>query len=122
MLWHAPPPGSMSLKMRYVLSTSRSLERIAYPVFMSMTYTDHENWSALLDPVDNWMGLERMNSDWWRNLFSLTCHSGVGGNEIKHSEQIVMISPRLCGSEHAYTLFGDRDDVIFRFNRKPEMH
>gem|GEM_PF-1350924 len=92
------------------------LDRIACPVFMYMAYSDHENCSVFLDPIDNKMGFERMNSNWWRNLFSLTCHSRVGGNEVKHSEQVVLISPCLYGSEHAYALRGDRNDVLFRLN------
>lgn len=83
---------------------------------MSVAYSDRENCSILLDPVDNKMGLERMNSNWWRNLFSLARHSRVGGNQIKHREQVVMISPSPCGSEHPHTLFGDRNDVLLRFD------
>ncbi len=83
---------------------------------MSMAYSDHENCSVLLNPIDNKMGFEGMNSDRRRNLFSLTSHSRVGSDQIKHSEQVIVVTPSLGGSEHAYTLFGDPNDVLFRFN------
>jgi len=33
-----------------------------------------------------------------------------------------MIPPSLCGSKHADTLLGDRNDVLFRFDRKAKTH
>ncbi|MBB3659989.1 hypothetical protein FHX15_005258 [Rhizobium sp. BK650] len=99
-----------------VHSLGECLNGIARPVFMSMPYPDHENCSVLLDPVDNEMGFERMDSNWRRNLFSLARRSRISCNEIKHRKQFVMIPPSLCGPENAHTLFGDRNDILFRFD------
>jgi hypothetical protein len=58
---------------------------------MSMAYSDHENGSLLFDAVDNQMGFERMDPDRRRNLFSLTRHSGICGDQFKEREQVVMV-------------------------------
>ncbi|EJK88436.1 hypothetical protein PMI03_00595 [Rhizobium sp. AP16] len=85
---------------------------------MSMTYSDHEIGSVFFDPIDNEMDFERMVSDRRRNLFSLTRHLWISCNQVKHHEQFVMISPSMCGSEHADALFGNRNNVLFRFDKR----
>ncbi|OWK23388.1 hypothetical protein AJ87_37290 [Rhizobium yanglingense] len=98
------------------------LNRIAGPIFMSIAYSNHETGPVIFDPVDNEMGFERMDSNRRRNLFSLTPYSRICGKQVKHRGQLVMIPPRLCGSEHADALLGDRNDVLFGVDREAKMH
>ncbi len=53
----------------------RGLNGVAGPVFVAVAYADHENGSALFDPVDDEMSFERMNPHQRRNFFPLTRHS-----------------------------------------------
>jgi len=58
-----------------------------------------------------------MDSNRRRNLFSLTRNARIRGDQVEHREQLVMISPGLRGSEQTDTLRGDRNNVLFRFDR-----
>lgn len=79
-----------------------------------MTYPDNERVAVGFDPVDDKMGLERVDTHRLRQFKPFPRYSRTGGDQVKDREQLVMILSGLHSSKQAHPLLGNTDDVLFR--------
>ena len=87
-----------------------------------MADADYKNAFIVIDPINHQMGFERIDPNRRRNLVAFTRHPWIRSYKFDHRKKLIVIPFGDQGSERADALVGDRDDILFRFNREVEWH